>query len=291
MYPSLSEVCKKALELPCSPALLPRLNAVVANPDAGVDEVESVLRIDPVLAASTIRLANSAYFSSSSQAAVESVGEAVMRLGLREVYRLAALALAGRWMTLDVDGYRWEPGDFFRVSLITAVAAEELAGSTRGVDPAQAYTAGLMSEIGKLAVAYSCGAAFADIRQRQRETGCTWLEAEQAILGFNHARVGAHLLREWKFPDRYAVVAEHNPPGAGLPEEFQALSAHVHAAKYVACTIGPGQGEDGFLFTLNTELLSAHGLSAELVEHAMLPIIERVEKVLRDRLATGRIKI
>jgi HD-like signal output (HDOD) protein len=212
-----------------------------------------------------------------------------MRLGLREVYKLAAMALAGRWMTLEVEGYRWEPGDFFRVSLVTAIAAEVLAQETGTVDPRQAYTAGLVSEIGKLAVAYSCGAAFGAIRQHQRDAGCAWIEAEQMILGYSHATVGATLLRQWKFSEHYVVIAQHNPPRSDLPAEHQALAAHVHAAKFLAMSLGPGQGEDGFLFVLNDALLNAHGLTGGRLERAMVPVFERTEKILRDKFATGTI--
>lgn len=289
-HPTLQEVCQRALQLPCSPALLPRLNAVLANPDASVEEMEAVLRIDPVLASATIRLANSAYFA-GALAPVESVGEAVMRLGLREVHRLAAMAVAGRWMTLEVNGYGWEPGDFFRVSLVTALAAEVLAIETGGVDPAQAYTAGLVSEIGKLAIAYSCSEIFDEFRQHQRGSNCPWRDAEDAVLGFSYATVGAELLRQWKFPERFAIIAQHNPPGPDVPVEHRPLAAHVHAAKYLACALGPGQGEDGFLFSLNQPLLGEHGLTAELLERCMLPVYERTEKILRDRVGTGKITL
>ena len=290
MHPTLQQVCEQALALPCSPALLPRLNAVLANPDATVEDMEAVLRLDPVLASATIRLANSAFFSGKA-APVESVGEAVMRLGLREVHRLASMAVAGRWMTQGVSGYGWEPGDFFRVSLVTALAAETLANETGRVDPAAAYTAGLVSEIGKLAIAHACGPAFAAFQQHQRESNCPWSEAERAVLGYNYASVGGELLRRWKFPESFAVIAEHNPPGPNVPEPHRPLAAHVHAAKYLACSMGPGQGVDGFLFALNPDLLAEQGLDAALLERCMVPVFERTEKILRDKLATGTIKL
>ena len=37
------------------------------------------------------------------------IAEAVMRLGSKEIYRLAALSLAGRWMSFPVGGFLWEP--------------------------------------------------------------------------------------------------------------------------------------------------------------------------------------
>ena len=47
-----------------------------------------------------------------------------MRLGQREVYRLAALVLVERWDRLVPRGLSWEPGDFCRHALCTGLAAE-----------------------------------------------------------------------------------------------------------------------------------------------------------------------
>src|SRR5690606_11908767 len=228
---------------------------------------------------------------SGSKAPVESVGEAVMRLGLREVDRLASMAVAGRWMTQEVTGYGWEPGDFFRVSLVTALAAETMAEHTELYDSAQSYTAGLVSEIGKLAIAHACGPAFVEFGRRQRESNCPWSQAERDVLGYNYATVGGELLRQWKFPETFAVISEHNPPGANVPEAHRPLAAHVHAAKYLACSMGPGQGIDGFLFALNSDLLAEQNLTAELLERCMVPVFERTEKILREKVTTGAIKL
>ena len=103
--PTLDQVCEKALRLPCSPVLLPRLISVLSKEDSSSEELEAIIQIDPALASSTLRLANSAFFAAATP--VDSLSEAIFRLGQRETYRLAALSLAGRWMSVEVDGYRW----------------------------------------------------------------------------------------------------------------------------------------------------------------------------------------
>jgi putative nucleotidyltransferase with HDIG domain len=283
---TFAEVCEKALRLPCSPALLPRLISVLENEDATIDELQDVIQIDPALASSTLRLANSAYFGAGSSN-VENLGEALMRLGQKEVYRLAALSLASRWMTQKVEGYRWEAGDFCRLSLVTAVAAEYLAEETGRVDPKTAYTAGLVHEIGKLAVAHACADQFPAVRTEQSGSGCTWLQAEKKILGFDHAEVGAELLRRWKFPPSLIAVGVHNPPKASDPADVLPLLVHVHAAKFLAVTIGAGVAEDGFLFQLNSELLVEWGFTPEMLEQAIPEILERASKLLRENLSHG----
>ena len=284
--PTFAEVCEKALRLPCSPALLPRLIGVLENEDASIDQLQEVIQIDPALASSTLRLANSAYFAAGSNL-VENLGEALMRLGQKEVYRLAALSLASRWMTQKVEGYRWEAGDFCRLSLVTAVAAEYLAEETGRVDPKTAYTAGLVHEIGKLAVAHACAEQFPAVRVEQSSSGCTWLQAEKKVLGFDHAEVGAELLRRWKFPPSLVAVGVHNPPKASDPADALPLLVHVHAAKFLAVTIGAGVAEDGFLFELNSTLLVEWGFTPEMLELAIPEVLERAGKLLRENLSHG----
>jgi HD-like signal output (HDOD) protein len=286
--PTLDIVCAKALKLPCSPALLPRLIKVLENPDSDVADLVQLIQLDPALAASTVRLANSAYFSGGVEAG--SVADAVMRLGVRELYRLAALSLAARWMTIEVSGYSWEAGDFCRASVIKALAAELLAEKTGLVSPALAYTAGLVHELGKLAVAFSCSAEIPAVRARQVAENCPWVDAENAVLGFNHTMVTGRLLTEWRFPTACIAVAVHAPDAASMPGEHLALAAHVHAAHYLAVTLGAGQGEDGFLYTMKPDIMEKFSLDASTLEQTLPDVLERATRLLGEGLTHGPIK-
>ncbi len=94
--PTLSDVCEKALRLPCSPALLPRLIQVLGKEDSTAEDFEAIIRLDTALASSTLRLANSAFMSGGRT--VDDLNSAILRLGQKEIYRLAALSLTSRWM-------------------------------------------------------------------------------------------------------------------------------------------------------------------------------------------------
>lgn len=285
MTHTIEEVCRRALTLPCSPALLPRLIELLQRPDTDIEDLARLIQLDTVLASATVRMANSVYFSGGTGA--ETVAEAVMRLGARELYRLAALSLASRWMSIEADGYRWEPGDFCRASLVKAVAAEALAQHTGKVDPALAYTCGLVHEIGKLAVAFSCADAFNSVRARCAADGSTWLEAEKTVLGFNHAEVSTRLLREWNFPAACVAMAQLNPPSVEMAAEHRPLAAHIHAAGHLAASFGAGQGEDAFLYVLDDALLAIEGIDAGLLDALLPSVLERAGQLLRGQLNTG----
>lgn len=284
--PTLAEVCERALRLPCSPALLPRLISVLLAPDSSADDIADIIKVDTALAASTLRLANSVYFSSGGK--VDAITDAVIRLGQHELYRLAALALVGRWEAVSERG---EPGDFCRHALCTALAAEALAETSERVDPQTAYTAGLVCDLGKLAVAHACAPFFPAIRTHCTTRGGTWSQAEREVLGYTHAEAGARLLRAWSFPDLLVSAAEFCERPADAPEDSLPLLAHLHAGKYVATSFGPGVSEDGFLFELDTQFLAEWGFTPELLQETMAIVHDRAKQRLRDKLTHGAVTL
>lgn len=284
--PTINQVCERALRLPCSPALLPRLIGVLVSNDSTADEIADIIKVDSALAASTLRLANSAYFSSSGK--VETVTDAVIRLGQRELYRLAALALVSRWEAVSDRG---APGDFCRHALCTALAAEVLAETSERVDPQTAYTAGLVCDLGKLAVAHACAPFFPAIRTHCATRGGTRSQAEFAVLGYTHAEVGGQLLRAWSFPEPLVIAAEFCERPSAAPGEALPLLAHLHAAKYVATSFGPGVSEDGFLFELNANFLGEWGFTSELLQETMTIVHERAKIRLKDKLTHGEVAL
>lgn len=278
------------MRLPCSPSLLPRLVAVLEDSSSGAAEIEAVIQLDAALTASTLRLANSAFFA--GRVPVGNVTEAVVRLGLREIYRLAALALVNRWDSVTGNAaYRGDPGDFCRHALCTALAAEVLAETTGRVEPSMAYTAGLVCDIGKLAVAHACLQHFPAIRAQVGEHGGTWIHAERAVLGYDHAEVGAKLLQTWRFPLPFVAAAEHAYTPADAPPEVRPLLAHLHAARYLATSFGPGVAEDGFLFELNDAFLLEAGFTPELLMQALPVVLERASARLGVQLTHGPVTL
>jgi HD-like signal output (HDOD) protein len=283
--PRLDEVCALALKLPCGPALLPRLIATLQDAESTAHEIERIISLDSALAAATLRLANSAHYGAGEP--ISALDEAILRLGQREVYRLAALALVSRWETVHHASLRWAPGDYSRHSLCTALAAEVLAEATERIDPAAAYTAGLICDIGKLALAYICAPFYPAISDCCALAPCTWEQAEKSVLGYDHTEAGARLLRAWRFPELLAQAVEHQLDPARAPAAVMPLLAHLHAAKYLAVTLGPGVTEEGFLFALHGAFLGEWGFTSDFLEEAMIEVRARAIDRLGDKLALG----
>ena len=281
---SIDEICELAVKLPCSPAVLPKLMAALCDNNNTAAEVERVIKLDSALAGATLRLANSAYFGGEQH--IETVSDAVITLGQKELYRLASITLLNRWEEAHAKSLPWEPGDYSRHSICTAIAAEVLAEHHGRENPEVAYTSGLVCDIGKLVLAYFCSSFYPAISERAMCTGCTWEKAEEAVIGFNHSDVGSLLLSIWNFPEELseAVRFQFNPDRADPP--IKPMLALLHAARYVAVCLGPGVTEGGFLFQLHGDFLAEHGYTNELIEMAMIEVKDRFTKRMGGK-ATG----
>jgi HD-like signal output (HDOD) protein len=286
--PTLDKLCEVALKLPCAPSLLPRLSLALQSDESSSADIERLITLDPSLAASTLRLANSAALGAGKVASVE---EAVFRLGAKEIYRLAALALVGRWESAAGPGLRWTPGDFSRHALCTAISAEVLASTTERLDPQVAYTAGLICDMGKLALAHVCRDFYPAVRVCAEQTRCTWEQAERTVLGYHHADAGSRLLRAWNFPSQFVQTVEHQFAPTSAPVEVMPLLAHLHAAKYLATAMGPGVMEEGFLGVVHGGFLKEWGFTADMLDAAMPIVLERASTRLGEKLSVGSISI
>lgn len=282
---SIEEICEGARQLPCAPSLLPRLLAVLKREDAGLDDLQELIAQDPGLSAAMLKVANSAMYSGN--ASFDTVQDAVFRLGLKETYRLAVSVSAGRWGVQEVSGYSWEPGDFCRHSFAVAVSAELVAKQTEACAPEVAYTAGLVHDAGKLALALVAGEELEKVWSVQQEKGCAWLEAEKAVLGFHHADVSRALLAGWQFPDNLLAVAEFYANPLDAPPEYAGLVAVVHVGKHLAIQTGIGVGEDAFWTNLESSCVEKLGLTEEQLRDQVPPLMERLGKLLRQNLVTG----
>jgi HD-like signal output (HDOD) protein len=283
--PTLEAVCRRTLNLPCSPVVLPRLIAALQDEDSTAAEIEEIIRLDSALTVSTLRLANSAALSGGRP--VATVNEAIMRLGSQEMFRLVALALVNRWETNCGSPPSGEPGDFSRHALCTAVAAERLAARSGGVDRQVAYTAGLICKVGRLALNHACAPWYAAIRELCASRRLCWAEAEREVLGYDQAEAGVSLLRSWLFPELLTLAIEYQAGPAAAPAVVRPLLAHLHAAQYMAVTMGPGVGEEGFLFAMDAVFLAEHGLTIAVIEGLMPELFQWVDARLGDKLSHG----
>jgi HD-like signal output (HDOD) protein len=208
-----------------------------ARPDFDLRQVCSVIELDPALASRILRLANSAGYRGHGPCA--SVTQAVVRIGASNVSALA-MAMSAMELFRDLGGIGRKIRDH---SAGTAVVARELAMSLGAASLApKVFLAGLLHDIGKLLVIQTGDKNYAELAARQLVPSSVHLK-EMCLWGFDHAMLGAHVLRSWHIPAPIPqlIACQHQPKRERLkaPELAKALDL-LRLADVVDWLLGQG---------------------------------------------------
>lgn len=236
------EILAKVSAVPPLPEVIVKLRECCNDPDIDYSEMAHVIELDAGLTASILRLANSAYFG--CRGTVSSVQFAMTRLGLRRVHQMALSVCVAPMMQSPVSGYALGAESLWQHSLATAMAAEILAKKTKNVEASEAFTAGMLHDLGKSVLGMFVENEMVEIRRLVRDEAHSFDEAERAVLGTDHAAVAGMLLRHWQLPHNIveAVRWHHKPASA---EGENPLLDVIHLADILCMDIGWGQGDDG----------------------------------------------
>lgn len=188
---------------PVSTATLPVLMDAIADQRSTGVTIARVVSNDPGLAARVLALANSSQFGLSRR--VTELPQAITLVGIGVVQ---TLAIANAAALVDTSGWMVDAhGHAVRV----AIAARLLAPAA-GVQPADAFSAGLLHDVGELLLLQNRPTEYTAL-QSTFDTHADQLRAEKRAFGTDHALVGAEHLLDWRVPDVIAdAVADHHDP-------------------------------------------------------------------------------
>lgn len=214
---------------------------------APADEIEirkltELIRADASLTSEVLRRANSAAYGLRSQ--VSSVERAVTMLGLEQVKSLALTAGIGSYMRasmkLAVLRRVW------RHSLGVALVAEELAEAF-DVRKDQAYTAGLLHDVGRMGLLVKYPQSYADLLSVCLENNFNLMNSECDLFDIDHCEAGAWLAQGWDFPkELIEVISDHHalkhPEGSAM---LQLVHLSCRLAEYIGFAVTePGPEEE-----------------------------------------------
>lgn len=250
---------QRVRELPAMPEAVRRVQATLQDEDARVEDCAVHIARDQALAAKTLRLANSAFYGVPGR--VSSIQDAVQVLGLRTLSTLLqAAALTGGLGGTACKAF--QAGEFWRNSIGTAICARLIATELRQ-DPNVAFTAGLLHDIGCLALATHFPEQFSAALALQLRDKLPPLHAERQVTGTDHAQVGALVAAHWNYPaDIAQAIAQHHglaPRKGPGPTVIDT----VHVADAVAHLVAAATHNDDQLTPLAPPAWDRLGLNGE----------------------------
>lgn len=274
------EILSKACAIPQMPMPVQKVLAYLGNPDADLRSLAKLIEYDPGLTVNVLRMANSALFGGTSK--VATVKEALMRLGLHRVYQLVIASGVAPQTRFEIKGYGLKPGELLEHSVAVATASEVLAKELGLTAPPHTFTSGLLVNIGKSVLGSFLEVDAAPILALAHERQIPFEQAEEMVLGINHAELGAILLERWSIPEAIINVVRYRLRPDDSPEPDLALDL-VHVGDVIAKMTGIGMGIDGMQYAPSQAVFERLDITPQHMENVMVAILEQIDD-LRDIL-------
>ena len=227
--PDMMAVAER-VNLPAMPEVAVQLERVTGDPTSSASEMADVIALDPSLSTILLHVVNSAFYNFPQK--IDSIPRAVSIVGTSQLHALALGRMVLN-MANEIPPRNFNMDAYWEHCISAGVLARELAILTGLRNPERHFLAGLLHDIGKLALASTLPRHQAALNAMRRRSVVH--EAETTILGFTHARFGALILRKWDIPYQIveAVANHHHPEEAKHPEGARIL----HVADIMARTL------------------------------------------------------
>ncbi len=223
------EELKASGNLPSPSGVAKEIMRLTQNSNVTIEELVHQVKVDPALTGQLLKIANSA-FSGRSEPVI-AVKDAVIRLGSKILSRLA-LSLSvldsnrmGRCAAFDYDS-------FWSTSLLRGLAMQAISVHQRTIAPEEAFTVGLISEIGRLALAQIYPLEYSHCLESDSEN---LLIHEQIAFAIDHNKITLAILEDWGLPETVIDAVQifqqfdpqtcfHNHPSEKLAAQLQLAS-------------------------------------------------------------------
>lgn len=265
---------EKTNDIPSFPNVLAKLNKVLGDPNASLDEVAAIVLLDPALSGRVLSYANSSFFGIGK---ADSFKTAVARIGMERLKKLAfSLKVKDFFKKLEkLDIY-----SFWKHNISVAELAQRLAKYVKVSETSEniAYFSGLLHDIGIIVFFYIMPGAYFDFLETY--SGAIPLEkAESQTFGIDHAELGAFFLEQkWNLPKEIveAVRGHHLPVSSN--SDIQAAAGLVHIADSICRFQGITYGLENQEAAFRSEVWEMLGFSLDDV----FPIINDMEEAVAN---------
>ena len=198
---SLDSLVAITNRLPVYPTAAMQLYQMLSRDEFDLNAATEAASMDQVIAGRLIDAANSAYYHPRER--IRTLERAILYIGTNDARRLLlAISIQPLFSSARLKG-------LWAHALESAQIAESIAAAARSIDPVEAFLAGLLHDIGKLAICQLPQGVLMAV-DRLIHRGCQPTVVETVVCGFDHARAGEHVLRHWKFADDMVEGVRHH---------------------------------------------------------------------------------
>lgn len=246
-----SAVVRGEFEVPTLPNVTAEVMKLLSNPNVGLNQLETVIKQDPAIAARVIKTANSVMFRGAME--IASLQQAMARIGLKNVKDIV-ITLGVQSKAFNILNFEDVLQNIWKNSLSCATIAQTLAKTLLG-DKESAFLAGLLSNIGKPVLVQICSkventekinAQSQAQRSGQKFDPKTWKlaglreEVLPIVIEELHATIGAAVGARWGLPEPVLNSIKFGTDPTKAPQQNQKLAWTVNLAQKLCVHFGFG---------------------------------------------------
>ena len=254
-------------ELPSFPTAVMEVLSLLRDPESELRDVEFKIERDPGLSVKVLRAVNSAAFGLSKR--VSNVGHAVSLLGRSRLESLV-LSVAVNAVLPVPNNTGFDYSAFWRTAARRACLARLLAQLMHPITEIEAFTAGLLQDMGIPLLAMKKTEAYAGVYQTWQNDPLSSLEElELEAFGFDHAEVGAIIAETWGLPQYLvdAISGHHNWGG----------EHHVEEAVQLVSLLRDSEVDDGTLKLIEVGSVE-FGADSEVLQQLVNDAVENANE-------------
>lgn len=251
-------------KMPPGLGIFGRLQALLRDPDADLDDIVKLVKVDPSLTFQVIRLSNSVLYGTKSSC--QSLDDAVARVGMAELQQIVGLAVARQCFQGELELFQISPTLLWENAVGVGTLMSAFAKQV-GADAGAAYATGLLRNIGKVVLNnYPGGVCYPGVTDQPDVHA--W---EKEVHGMTAVEVSAVLLDHWRFSaDTVEAMRGHLVPD---PTAAHIVGlAQMHLACAVVAEWGCALPGEATCWTNDVAMRARAGLKEEdwagLVEQA-----------------------
>jgi two-component system, cell cycle response regulator len=205
MGSTIDQWIEKGKDLPVLSGSIADILSLTDQAGSNVSQIAEVIKKDISLSAAILRITNSSAFGLKRK--ITTIDQAVVFLGFQSVRNIAlGVGVLNLFSPHDKDFF----SRIWCRSLVTGLAARELCMQIGNKKKEDAFTIGLLLDIGLIAFYGYDKKGASELLKLAEDNGKTDLNEEKELIGLDHVEAGMRLAKRWGLPEDFILAIRHH---------------------------------------------------------------------------------
>ncbi|HIC43879.1 MAG TPA: HDOD domain-containing protein [Sulfurimonas sp.] len=267
-----SSLVESIKSLPALPKTIVEMQQVCSNPDAGINDLISVVQKDPMIVANLLKAANSPLYCFGKE--IKSVAQAVSLFGMSMTRSIAIGNSVKKLLNVDMEPYGVSSEKFADISNQQAVLMYNWYSKIDRKKMENLFLACFLQETGKIIIA-------SDVIKEdllfnfksEIEISNNIPQVEFSYVEETTATVTAAIFEHWKFDETFVDIIRFSDTYAKAPKDIKEYATALNIVKTIAPVNGPFSDQ-----AISFGLRKAHdaGYDHEMLEDIVEDVMDQL---------------